>query len=159
VDNSKIVFLINDQARAIMATYEPGAPAEMFKTLDDSISVNDLVVVQSTTRHMMTVVKVTAVDVDVNFDSTTPLKWIVPRSRRPVPPKVRRSLPCRLRNCGARRKNCARRCLPTTRKASRACRSPAGPLRLKSSNSRNGWRDLVPSPTGAPQANPCGFAY
>jgi hypothetical protein len=84
VDNSKIVFLINDQARAIMATYEPGAPAEMFKTLDDGISVGDLAVVQSTTRHMMTVVKVTAVDVDVNFDSTTPLKWIVSRIDAPA---------------------------------------------------------------------------
>jgi len=77
MDNSKIVFLINDQARAIMATYEDTAGAEMFKTLDHSIEVGDFVVVQSTTRHKMTVVKVTAVDVDVNFDSTTPLKWIV----------------------------------------------------------------------------------
>lgn len=34
MDNSKIVFLINDQARAVMASYEPGATPEMFKRAD-----------------------------------------------------------------------------------------------------------------------------
>ncbi len=84
MDNSKIVFLINDQARAIMGTYEDGQAPEMFKTLDPSIAVNDLVVVQSGTRHKMTVVKVTAVDVDVNFDNPAALKWIVQRINAPA---------------------------------------------------------------------------
>jgi hypothetical protein len=79
MDNSKIVFLINDQARALEAKYEDHAGSEVFKTMDPSIKVDDLVVVQSGTRHMMTVAKVTAVDVDVNFDSNTPIKWIVQR--------------------------------------------------------------------------------
>ena len=79
MDNSKIVFLINDQARAIEAVYDVGDKADVFKTLDQSIAVDDVVVVESSTRHKMTVVKVTAVDVDVNFDSPTPYKWIVHR--------------------------------------------------------------------------------
>lgn len=84
MDNSKIVFLINDQARAVMGTYEDTAAPEMFKTLDQSVAVGDMVAVQSTTRHKITVVKVTAVDVDVNFDSATPLKWIVQRLDAPA---------------------------------------------------------------------------
>lgn len=83
MDNSRIVFLINDHARAVMAKYEEGGNAEMFKTFDPSIKVDDLAVVQSSTRHNMTVVKVTAVDVDVNFDATTPLNWIVQKIDKP----------------------------------------------------------------------------
>ncbi len=79
MDNSRIVFLINDTARAVMATYEDRGTPEMFKTLDATIGVGDLVAVQSTTRHNVTICKVTMVDVDVNFDATTPLKWIVSR--------------------------------------------------------------------------------
>lgn len=66
MDNSRIVFLINDQVRAVKAKYEDSGAAEMFKTFDATIQVGDLAVVQSTTRHMMTVVKVTEIDVDVN---------------------------------------------------------------------------------------------
>lgn len=84
MDNSRIVFLINDQARAVMGTYEDNAAAEMFKTMDPAVAVGDLVAVESTTRHRVTVVKVTAIDVDVNFDATTPLKWIVQRLNMPA---------------------------------------------------------------------------
>ena len=34
-------------------------------------------VVQTTTRHEMTVVKVVETDVDVDFDSATPMGWII----------------------------------------------------------------------------------
>lgn len=77
MDNSRIVFLINDQVRAVKAKYEDTGSAEMFKTFDATIKVGDLAVVQSGTRLMMTVVKITEVDVDVNFDSTTHINWIV----------------------------------------------------------------------------------
>lgn len=76
MDNSKIVFLINDQARAIEGKYEEHGKVEAFKTLDQSIEVDDFIVVQSGTRHEMTVVKVTAVDVDVNFDGPA-YKWAI----------------------------------------------------------------------------------
>lgn len=84
MDNSRIVFLINDTVRAVMAKYEDGAAAEMFKTFDPTLAVGDLAVVESTTRHNMTVVKVTAVEVDVNFDASTPLKWIVQKIDKPA---------------------------------------------------------------------------
>lgn len=79
MNNSTIVFLINDDVRAFAAQYEDGGKTEIFKTLDDSISVDDLVVVQSGTRHKMTVVKVTETDVEVNFDSTVDVRWAVQR--------------------------------------------------------------------------------
>lgn len=83
MDNSRIVFLINDQVRAVKAKYEDSGAAEMFKTFDATIQVGDLAVVQSTTRHMMTVVKVTEIDVDVNFDSTTTIPWVVQKIDAP----------------------------------------------------------------------------
>lgn len=79
MDSSKIVFLINDTVRAISGRYEDGGKTETFKTFDQSIAVDDLVVVQSGTRHGMTVVKVVEIDVDVNYDSTVPMLWVSQR--------------------------------------------------------------------------------
>lgn len=83
MNNSTIVFLINDSVRAIKATYEERGKEEIFKTFDPDIAVDDLVVVESTTRHDMTVVKVTEVDVDLDFDTTEKVKWIVQRIDKP----------------------------------------------------------------------------
>lgn len=76
---STAVFLINKHVRAILATYEveDNAKRTLFKTLDDSIKVGDFVIVPTDTRHKMTVVKVTDVDVDVDFDSATPVNWVI----------------------------------------------------------------------------------
>ena len=84
MDNSKIVFLINDSARAIEAKYEEGGVTETFKTMDQSIAIGDMAVVQSGTRHGMTVVKVTSVDVDVNFDNAVSIKWVVQKINKPA---------------------------------------------------------------------------
>lgn len=75
---STAIFLISDDVRAIMATYEAGdgAPRTMFKTLDQRIKVNDLVVVESGTRHKVTVCKVIEVDVEVDFDCPTKVEWV-----------------------------------------------------------------------------------
>lgn len=77
MNNSAIVFLVNDEARAVRATYEDGHSPDLFKTMDPTIAVDDLVVVETTTRHGMTVVKITEVDVDVDFDSNATIKWVV----------------------------------------------------------------------------------
>lgn len=81
MDNSKIVFLINDAARAVKAIYEEQANVQqrsyIFKTLDSTIQVDDMVVVETNTRHGFTVVKIVEVDVDVNFDDPVELKWVV----------------------------------------------------------------------------------
>lgn len=83
MDNSRIVFLINDQVRAVLAKYEENGQMEMFKTFDASIASGDIAVVESGTRFNMTVVKVISVGADVNFDSTTPIKWIVQKVDTP----------------------------------------------------------------------------
>lgn len=87
MDASKIVFLINDQVRLIKVSYEP-QPADIqnvtagiatkfynYKTLDQSIQVGDFVVVETGTRHGLTVCKVEEVDLDVDFDDGISLKW------------------------------------------------------------------------------------
>lgn len=82
MNNSMIVFLINDSVRAIKGEYEVDGALTMFKTMDPEIRVDDLVVVQSTTRHEMTVVRVKEVDVDVDFDTSAEIKWAVHRIDR-----------------------------------------------------------------------------
>lgn len=76
---STSVFLINDDVRAVMCTYEDGDNAKrtMFKTFDNEIDVDDFVIVPTDTRHNLTVCKVVAVDVDVDFDSAVQVDWIV----------------------------------------------------------------------------------
>ena len=78
---STAVFLINKNARAVRATYEsePTAKRTLFKTFDPSIAVDDLVIVPTDTRHRFTVVKVTEVDVDLDFDTAENVQWIVGR--------------------------------------------------------------------------------
>lgn len=81
---STAVFLINANVRAVLCTYEAEDHAKktMFKTLDKSVRVGDLVVVPTDTRHKMTVCKVTDVDVDVDFDCATPVNWVVTKVDR-----------------------------------------------------------------------------
>ena len=81
---SSAVMLINENIRAVKVVYEdekesPNQPRVIYKTLDKSINVGDMVVVPTTTRLKMTVSKVVEVDVDVDFESGTELKWIVAR--------------------------------------------------------------------------------
>ncbi len=79
MNNSTIIFLINDDCRAIKGVYEPNGPEETFKTFDPDIAVDDLIVVESNTRHEVTTVKVTAVDVDLDFNTSQKVKWVVDR--------------------------------------------------------------------------------
>ena len=76
---SRAIFLISDNARAVMCTYEAEetAPQTMFKTLDADIKVDDFVVVPTSTRHKMTVCKVVAVDVEPDLESGNSIDWIV----------------------------------------------------------------------------------
>mgnify|MGYP000126731731 CR=1 FL=1 len=79
MNDSLAVFLLNDNARSVMATYEDDkyADATMFKTFDQDIDVDDYVIVPTDTRHKMTVCKITEVDVDIDFDSRIDCKWII----------------------------------------------------------------------------------
>lgn len=72
-----VVFLINKNVRAIACTYEENGTQETFKSLDQSIMTGDFVVVPTSTRHKMTVVKVSGTDVDVDFDAPKPMEWVI----------------------------------------------------------------------------------
>lgn len=77
---STAIMLVNDNIRAIRCAYEPtqeGTKEYIFKSLDKTIKVGDLVVVPSTTRYKRAVVKVTEVDAEVDYDSTVQVEWIV----------------------------------------------------------------------------------
>lgn len=75
---STLMILVNENIRAIKCLYDTEDKKEyLFKSLDKSIVVGDLVVVPSKTRHQRTVVKVVEVDVDVDYDSDIQVEWIV----------------------------------------------------------------------------------
>lgn len=76
---STAIFLISDKARALLCTYECGENAKrtLFKTLDQTIGVDDYVVVPTDTRHKMTVVKVVEIDVEPDFDTAEDVAWVI----------------------------------------------------------------------------------
>lgn len=84
-NHSLAVFLINRDVRGIMCSYEPNShdtktgkpPFYLFKTLDQSIKVGDLVIIPTDTRWGYTVVRVEEVDVEPDFDSQITYKWLV----------------------------------------------------------------------------------
>lgn len=82
---SSAVMLINENIRAVHVIYEPDQEGRSpqtrytFKTLDKTLKVGDLVIVPTDTRHNFTVVQVSAVDVEVDFESSVQLKWLVGR--------------------------------------------------------------------------------
>lgn len=74
------VFLINDDVRAIAVSYEPGehAPTTLFKSFDKDLEVGDYVVIETNSRHNMTVAKVAEVDVEIDFNTANDhIGWIV----------------------------------------------------------------------------------
>jgi len=82
---STAILLINPACRAIKAIYEPDPTDEnrprakrtLFKTFDRSIKVGDIAMVPSTTRHMVTTVKVTDVDVEWDVHTCEEVKWVI----------------------------------------------------------------------------------
>lgn len=74
---STAVMLINPSIRAVKGQYEEYGNAETFKTLDQDLKVGDFAVVESSTHWGMTTVKIIEVDVDVDFDSSKQMYWVV----------------------------------------------------------------------------------
>lgn len=75
---STAVMLVNANIKAVRGQYEEHGPIEVFKTLDQSIVKDDIVVVESGTRWKYTTVKILEVDsVTVDFDSDKQIKWVV----------------------------------------------------------------------------------
>lgn len=81
---STALFALNKDLRAVLAVYDtpanqPNGKKQMFKTLNQDIQVGDIIVVPTETRHGMTCVKVTDVDVEVDLDDPTPVAWVIDR--------------------------------------------------------------------------------
>lgn len=87
---STAVMLINPTIRAILGKYEENGNAELFKTIDQELKVDDLAVVESGRRWGLTTVKVTAVDVDVDFDSSKNVGWVVQKINIPQHDNLKR---------------------------------------------------------------------
>lgn len=71
--SSAIMLVKPDEVRAVRVEYDPdnkynNNPMKVFKTVDPSIQVGDLVIAQTNTRHKFTVVKVSEVDFPVDFN-------------------------------------------------------------------------------------------
>ena len=81
MNQSTAIFLINDAVRAVVCKYDVKEHERQIvcKTFDKDIKVDDIVVVPTATRHGYTTVKVVEVDVDVDFDGTEQVGWIVQR--------------------------------------------------------------------------------
>ena len=87
MNNSLAIALISDDVRGVSVSYEEqradryAAPTDdkkcLFKTLVEDLAVGDYVVVETDTRHGMTVCKVEEVDVEFDFDATYELKWAI----------------------------------------------------------------------------------
>lgn len=74
---STAVMLINENIRAVKGQYEENGNPETFKTLDQELKIGDMAVVESGTRWGMTTVKISDVDVDVDFDSSRQMGWVI----------------------------------------------------------------------------------
>lgn len=75
-------FVVESACRAIRVEYDPDNKSNnntnyLFKTLDPTLAKGDFVNVPTNTRHGMTVVKITEVDMIVNYDSTDNYQWII----------------------------------------------------------------------------------
>lgn len=80
--NSKVIFLINDDVRAISVSYEVNGDPYIFKTMNQDIKADDYVVIQTKQRHFMTVAKVVETDLDIDIEDNTELQWIVDKVDR-----------------------------------------------------------------------------
>lgn len=81
---STVIFLINDDVRAVLCSYDIDAQGKavagtqrLFKTFDKALKPGDFVVVPTDTRHKMTVNRVEQVDVEVDPDSSAQMTFII----------------------------------------------------------------------------------
>lgn len=90
---SRAILLFNENIRVVNICYEPDTDRVKqtrypYKTLDQTIQKDDYVVIPTDTRHGFTVVRVDAVDVEVELESGVDLKWIVDKVDMPLYNKV-----------------------------------------------------------------------
>lgn len=96
---STAIFLISEKVRAVAVVYEKinmdedttqmkykaayltggrlPKDAVVFKTMDPDMAVNDFAIIPTNTRQGMTVGKVVAVDVEIDFESDKEVHWVI----------------------------------------------------------------------------------
>lgn len=80
VNRSTTVFLVDNTVKAFTAIYEDGHKTEYFKTFMSDVKKDDLMVVESGTRHGYTVVKVVDPSAVVDIkDTQVQVKWAIAR--------------------------------------------------------------------------------
>lgn len=83
--DSNRIFLASDTVRAVKGIFEtdtnnqPTAKREYFKTFNTTLKVGDLVNVETSTRHGVSVIKIVEIDVDIDIESNEPTRWILGR--------------------------------------------------------------------------------
>ena len=81
--DSNRIFLASDTVRAVKGIFEvdvnnqPTAKREYFKTFNTELKVGDLVNVETSTRHGVSVIKIAEIDVDIDVESNEPTRWIL----------------------------------------------------------------------------------
>jgi len=86
---SSAVMLVEKTIRPVRVEYDPdiaknNAYNRLYKTLDATIKVGDLVIVQTSTRHGFTIAKVTEVDFAVDFNAAEQWGWIGGKFDKPA---------------------------------------------------------------------------
>lgn len=79
-NKSNVIFLLSDEVRAMRVRYDEEYAKNkdtVKKTFDKDLKVGDYVVVETSTRYKMTVCKIIAQDVEVDFDSNDHIGWII----------------------------------------------------------------------------------
>lgn len=81
---SAAIMLVNKTVRPVRVEYDPdnkynNNPMKVFKTIDPDIKKDDLVIVETHTRHGFTIARVLEVDFAVDFHSSEPWGWIAQR--------------------------------------------------------------------------------
>lgn len=86
---STVAMLVNDEIMAMQVLYEENGKPGIFKTILKDLKVDDIVVVESSTRWGYTTAKVSALNVDVDFDSSDKIGWIVGQVSLPEHEKIK----------------------------------------------------------------------
>ncbi len=79
---SVAALLVDTSIRSVKVQYDPdnarnNSTFAFYKATDDTLKVDDMVVVPTNTRHGFTVAKIVEIDFPVNFDSHEQWGWIV----------------------------------------------------------------------------------
>jgi hypothetical protein len=75
VHPSRQLFIYDETATCIAVEYEPDGNHVFMKTTDQSINVGDFVLIQTDTRHKLTVAKVKDVGITPDVESHTEIRW------------------------------------------------------------------------------------